>query len=187
MTLPIVLGLGLLSLLALSYLVSYNRFVSQKNLIAEAWKQIDVELQRRFDLIPNLVETVKAYAKHEQETLTRVIEARNAAQSHASDSPSLRQPFEAALGKSIGGLLALGEAYPDLKANTNYAQLQAELTNTEDRIAAGRRFYNGNVRAYNTRRESVPSNIIAAIHGFAAADYFELDDPAARKTVKVQF
>lgn len=184
---PVLIVAGVLVLLVLAYFVSYNRFVSQKNLVEEAWKQIDVELQRRIDLILSLVETVKAYAAHEQTTLRQVIEARNAAQSHAGDSPADRQPFEAALGRSLGGLFALGEAYPELKANANYAQLQGELTNTEDRIAAGRRFYNGNVRAYNTRLKTVPSNIVASIHGFAAADYFELDDPAARKAVKVQF
>jgi LemA protein len=167
--------------------VSYNRFKSQQNLIAEAWKQIDVELQRRFDLIPNLIETVKGYAAHEKTVIEEVTAARTRAGSAQTEGPAARQEPEGLLGRALGGLFAVAEAYPDLKASANFLELQKELALTEDRIAAGRRFYNGNVRAYNTRIETVPSNFVASMFKFTPAEYFEIDDPEARKPVKVQF
>ena len=167
--------------------MSYNRFKSQQNLIAEAWKQIDVELQRRFDLIPNLVEAVKGYAAHEKTVIEEVTAARTRAGAAQSEGPAARQEPEGLLGRALGGLFAVAEAYPDLKASANFLELQKELAVTEDRIAAGRRFYNGNVRAYNTRIETVPSNFIASMFKFTPAEYFEIDDPEARKPVKVQF
>jgi LemA protein len=168
-------------------IVSYNRFKSQQNLIAEAWKQIDVELQRRFDLIPNLVETVKGYAAHEKSVIESVTEARTRAGAAQAEGPAARQEPEGLLGRALGGLIAVAEAYPDLKASANFLELQKELAVTEDRIAAGRRFYNGNVRAYNTRIETVPSNLVASMFHFAPAEYFEIDDPEARRPVNVQF
>jgi LemA protein len=174
-------------LLVIAFVVSYNRFMSQKNLITESWKQVDVELQRRFDLIPNLIETVKGYAAHEKSAIEGVTAARTNAEVHQADGPAARQEPESVLGRAVGGLLAVAEAYPDLKASANFLELQKELALTEDRIAAGRRFYNGNVRAYNTRIQTVPSNLIASMFKFTPAEYFEIDDPEARKPVKVQF
>jgi len=171
--------------LGLSLAVSYNRFVIQRNLVAESWSQVDVELQRRHDLIPNLVATVKGYAAHEQQTLSAVTEARIAAEQAKSADPDTRATAENQLTKAVGSLVAVAENYPDLKASTNYLQLQNELVDTEDRIAAGRRFYNANVRAINTRVEAFPSSLIAGWFHFSKATYFPLDDPAARNAVQV--
>lgn len=176
----VVIVAGLLLLCALAVVVSYNRFVSQTVLVRESWSQVDVELQRRHDLVPNLVETVRGYATHEAAVLERVTAARAAAEAHRADPPVARRPFEEELGGAVRGVLAVAEAYPDLKASRNFLQLQEELTNTEDRIAAGRRFYNGNVRALNTRVRTFPSNLVASAFGFTARDFFELTDPAAR-------
>lgn len=184
----LIVVLAILVVLALAWIVIYNRFKSQQNLISESWKQIDVELQRRFDLIPNLIETVKGYAAHERSVIESVTAARTEAQGHAGEAPAARQESEGRLGRAVGGLLAVAENYPDLKASANFAQLQAELSDTEDRIAAGRRLYNGNVRAYNTRLQTVPSNLVASMSHFTPADYFEMDDdPQARGPVRVQF
>lgn len=172
-------------LLGLFLLVSYNRFVSQTVLVDESWSQVDVELQRRHDLIPNLVSTVKGYAGHEAGVLQRVTEARAAAETHRSDPPAARRPFEEELGGAVRGLFAVAEGYPDLKASGSFLQLQDELTNTEDRIAAGRRFYNGNVRALNTRVRTFPSNLVASMFGFELRDFFELRDPTAAQTPSV--
>lgn len=185
MTLIVLACLGLL--LGLAVLLSYNRFVAQRNLVDEAWKQIDVELQRRFDLVPNLIETVKGAAAYERGVLDSVTTARTGVAAVTGESGPGRQHAENALGKALGGLLAVAEAYPTLQVNSNFRELQHELRNTEDRIAAGRRFYNGNVRALNTRVESAPSNIIAGLFKFTAASYFELDDETARTPVKVSF
>lgn len=174
----LVLGVPLL-LLALFLVVSYNRFVSQTALVDESWSQVDVELQRRHDLVPNLVAAVRGYAAHEAAVLQRVTEARVAAQSHAAQPPGERRPYEEELGGAVNGLVAVAEAYPDLKASASFLQLQRELANTEDRIAAGRRFYNGNVRALNTRVRTFPSNLVAAVFSFRARDFFELPDPQA--------
>jgi len=176
----------LVALVVAGVIVSYNRFQSQKVLIAESWKQIDVELQRRFDLIPNLVETVKGYAAHERAVFENVTNARSKAVAHKDDGPVARQEPEAELGVALGGLFAVAEAYPDVKASENFLELQKQLALTEDRIAAGRRFYNGNVRAYNTRTQTVPSNLIASAFHFEPAEFFELQDPLAREPVDVQ-
>lgn len=172
-----VLG-GLFLLTLLWFVVSYNRFVSQTVLVTESWSQVDVELQRRHDLIPNLVETVKAYAAHEASVFQRVLAARAAAEQHRGDAPAARRPYEEELGGAAHQLVAVAEDYPDLKASRNFLHLQQELTNTEDRIAAGRRFYNGNVRALNTRVRTFPSNLVASMFGFTTRDFFELRDPA---------
>ncbi len=165
---------GLVVLLLASLLVMYNRFVRQRTLVDESWGGIDVELTRRHDLIPQLVETVKGYAAHEQALLTRLVEAREAAGAHHDDSPARRQGYEQSLGGALQQVLARVEAYPDLKASQGFLALQEELTNTEDRIAASRRFYNGNVRAYNTRVRTFPSNLVAAVFGFRPREFFEL-------------
>jgi LemA protein len=169
---------GLFLLTLLWFVVSYNRFVSQTVLVTESWSQVDVELQRRHDLIPNLVQTVKGYAAHEASVLERVTAARVAAEQHRADAPGERRPFEEELGGALHQLVAVAEGYPDLKASRNFLHLQRELTNTEDRIAAGRRFYNGNVRALNTRVRTFPSNLVASMFGFTTRDFFELADPA---------
>jgi LemA protein len=165
-------------LLGLAVVVSYNRFVRQRQLIDNAWANVDSELRRRYDLIPNLLRTVEGYAAHEREALTRVVEARTAAVASAGPATEQETP-ERALVSSLRSLLALSEAYPDLKADEHFLELQEELAITEDRIQAARRLFNGNVRDYNQRVESVPSNLIAAIGGFRRHAYFELE-PAIR-------
>jgi LemA protein len=177
--------LGVVVLLALAVVVSYNRFVRQRNLVLESWRQVDVELRRRHDLVPNLVETVKGYAAHERTVLSNVVAARSAAVS----APTLGAKAEAEtqLAGSLQGLLAVAEAYPDLKAAGPFQQLQAQLAETEDRIAAARRFYNGNVRALNTRVEAFPSSVVASLGHFDKAEYFQTDDPAVRAPVGVTF
>lgn len=164
----------------------YNGVIRLRNLVQEAWRQIDVELQRRHDLIPNLVETVKGYAKHEKSTFEEVTRARNMAVAPGSTVAEQAQQ-ENVLTQALGRLFAVAEAYPELKASQNFQQLQQELTNTEDRIAAGRRFYNANVRELNTKIEVFPGNLVAGMFGFKRTDYFEIEDPAARQTPTVQF
>jgi LemA protein len=178
--------LAVLVLIAVALVVSYNRFVSQRNLVAESWRQIDVELHRRHDLIPNLVETVKGYASHERGVFEAVTEARAAAASPGA-TPAIQAQQEGVLGQALGRLFAVAEAYPDLKASTNFLELQRQLTETEDRIAAGRRFYNANVRALNTRVESFPSNVVASTFNFKQAEYFEVEDVAIRSAPTVDF
>ena len=175
----LVVGGAGLALLLIALATSYNRFVQQTTLVEESWSQVDVELQRRHDLIPNLVETVKGYAAHERSVLERVTAARTAAEQHRRESPPQRRPYEEELGGALTGLMAVAEGYPELRASISFLQLQRELTNTEDRIAAGRRFYNGNVRALNTRVGTVPSNLVAQMFGFTRKEFFELSDPAA--------
>jgi len=165
---------------------AYNGFVRLRNLVQEAWRQIDVELTRRHDLIPNLVETVKGYAAHERGVFDEVAQARSLASAPAS-GPAEQAAHENQLTQALGKLFAVAEAYPVLRASENFQQLQAELTNTEDRIAAGRRFYNANVRTLNTRVETFPNNIIAGMFGFVRAEYFETEDPAVRAAPTVDF
>lgn len=178
---------GVSAIIGIAVIVSYNRFVTQRNLIAESWRQIDVELQRRHDLIPNLVETVRGYATHERQVFEAVTSARADAENlHAqSADPTRRAEGENVLSKAVTAVVLVAENYPQLRANENYLALQRELVDTEDRIAAGRRFYNGNVRAFNVRVESVPSNLVASRFHFTVASYFPLDDPGARAAVTV--
>jgi LemA protein len=176
---------AVLLLLVVVLVTSYNRFVHQTTLVEESWSQVDVELQRRHDLIPNLVETVKGYAAHERGVLERVTAARAAAEAHRRESPLERRPYEEEVGGALSGLMVVAEAYPDLRASIGFLQLQRELTNTEDRIAAGRRFYNGNVRALNTRVGTFPSNVVAQLFGFTRKEFFELTDPAAGGATQV--
>ncbi len=163
----------------------YNGLIKLRNLVQEAWRQIDVELTRRHDLIGNLVETVKGYAAHERGTLEDVVKARGAAMA-PGQTPGQQAQSENMLSQALGRLLAIVEAYPDLKANQNFMALQAELTNTEDRIASARRYYNANVRELNTRVETVPSNIIAGMFNIGRAEYFEAEGEE-REAVKVDF
>jgi LemA protein len=152
--------------------ITYNGLIRLRNLVQEAWRQIDVELTRRHDLIGNLVETVKGYAAHERGTLEDVIRARSGAMA-PGQSPAQQAESENILSQALGRLIALAEAYPDLKANQNFLALQAELTSTEDRIASARRYYNATVRDLNTKVETVPSNVIAGVFNVERAEYFE--------------
>lgn len=150
----------------------YNGLIKLRNIVQESWRQIDVELTRRHDLIGNLVETVKGYAAHERGTLEDVMKARSAAMA-PNQSPAQQAESENILSQAMGRLLAVAEAYPDLKANQNFMALQAELTSTEDRIASARRYYNATVRDLNTKVETVPTNFVAGIFGIKQAEYFE--------------
>jgi LemA protein len=190
------IALIVIAVIVLYLIVIYNGLVALRNRIENAFSQIDVQLQRRYDLIPNLVETAKGYMKHERETLEAVIEARNAAQSAArtaegnpSDASAIRglAGAEALLGSAMGKFFALAEAYPDLKANQNMMQLQEELASTENRISFARQAYNDAVMNYNTKRESFPDMLIANNFGFKEAEMLELEDKEARKAVKVNF
>jgi len=164
----------------------YNSLVRTRNACDESWADIDTELRRRYDLIPNLVQTVKGYAAHEKETLERVIQARNTAMANHG-SPESQAKDENILVGALRQLFALAESYPDLKANQNFLQLQGELANTENRIQRSRRFYNANVRDLSNRIGVFPSNIIANMFGFSKREYFEIEDAAVREPVKVEF
>ncbi len=163
---------------------TYNKLVDLRNRVKDQWAQIDVQLKRRFDLIPNLVETVKGYAKHESETLEAVIQARNTYVS--ATTPEAQMKADGELEKAISKLFALSEAYPELKANTNFQHLQQELTETESKIASARQFYNDTVLLYNNKVEMVPSNIIASIFKFKKETFFEANE-AERENVQVKF
>jgi LemA protein len=167
--------LGVIVLVAIGAVVSYNRFVSQRTLVKDAWANIDTELKRRYDLIPNLVETVRGYASHEREVLENVTRARAAAAS-ATGSPAEQAAAEGPLVAALRQLFAVVENYPDLKANQGFLQLQSELTNTEDRLQTARRFYNANVRDLNRRVKQFPSGLVANMFGFKEEEFFEVDD-----------
>jgi LemA protein len=172
MTIAIIVVIVLLVLVVGWAVVTYNGLIKLRNLVQEAWRQIDVELTRRHDLIGNLVETVKGYAAHERGTLEDVVKARAAAMA-PGQSPAQQAESENMLSQALGRLLAIVEAYPDLKANENFMALQDELTSTEDRIASARRYYNATVRDLNTKVETVPSNVIAGVFNVERAEYFE--------------
>jgi LemA protein len=174
----------LVVLLIVYAVISYNGLVSMRNRIENAWAQIDVQLKRRYDLIPNLVETVKGYASHERETLENVVQARNMAM--AAQGPQDQAAAENMITGALRSVFALSEAYPDLKANENFLNLQEELTGTEGRIAYARQFYNDSVNAYNTKIQSVPSNVIANQFHFEERQYFEVDE-ASRRNIEVDF
>ena len=189
--------LAAIAVLALVFVVGqYNALVVLRNRFKNAFSQIDVQLKRRHDLIPNLVETAKAYMQHESKTLEAVTQARNLAQSAGSRAaanpgdPAAMQELagaEAGLTGALGRLLAVAENYPDLEANQNMMQLTEELTSTEDKVAFARQAYNDSVMAYNTKREVFPTNIIAGIFNFAAAELFQVDNAAERQAPKVSF
>ncbi len=185
----LVIILIVLAIIGVVLVAAYNGFVRDRNRIQESWRQVDVELNRRYELLPNLVETVRGYAAHERNTLEDVTRLRGQAQSLArSGEPSAeRARVEEQLTGAVHGLMVSVEAYPDLKSNQNFLELQRSLTETEDRIANGRRFYNANVRQYNTRVESVPSNLIAGLFHFEKASYFEVTDEQARTAPSVNF
>jgi LemA protein len=166
--------------------VLYNGLVGSRNRVSEAWSDINVQLKRRYDLIPNLVSTVKGYASHESGVLEAVTQARTAAQ--AAGTMAAKQSAENNLSHAISGIFAVAENYPQLKANENFAQLQSDLTDTEDKIQAARRFYNANVRDYNTKLQVFPTNIFARMFSFKPSDMFGLDDAATESQApKVSF
>jgi LemA protein len=175
---------GIIVLILIWAIVNYNALVRIRQQVRESWSGIDTELKRRYDLIPNLVETVKGYAAHEREVLQKVTEAR--ARAFASSGSVAEQAAdEKQLVDSMRSLLAVAEKYPDLKASENFLELQRELTNTEDRIQAARRFYNANVRDMNTRIEVFPSNLIAGIFNFTPETFFEVESAVVREVVDV--
>jgi LemA protein len=167
--------LGIIVIVAIGLVVSYNRFVSQRQMINDAWANIDTELRRRYDLIPNLVETVKGYAAHEREVFEEVARTRSMA-AGATGSPAQQAAAEGPFMAALGKLFAVAENYPQLKANENFLALQSELSNTEDRIQTSRRFYNANVREFNRRVQSFPSSIIAGMFHFQTAEFFEIPE-----------
>jgi LemA protein len=182
---------ALIFLLVVAFLVItviglYNNFVRLRQNLKESWSAVDTELKRRYDLIPNLVETVKGYATHEKTTFEEVVQARNSALS-VSGSPEAQAKSETVLSNALGKLFALAENYPELKANQNFLSLQQELAETEDRISKARRFYNANVRDLNTAVETFPGVVLAAPMGFKAAEYFEIDDNSQRNAISVKF
>ncbi|HPF91117.1 MAG: LemA family protein [Flavobacteriales bacterium] len=177
--------LGLLVLLAFYAIGIYNKLVKLKNLVAEAWSGIDVQLKKRYDLIPNLVETVKGYAAHEKETFENVTRARAAAQQ--ASTVEGQQAAENKLSGALMNLIAVAERYPELKANTNFLELQNTLAMVEGDIEKSRRYYNGNVREQNTLIETFPSNLVANMFGFAKSAFFELENKAEKETPKVTF
>jgi LemA protein len=187
--------IAVVAVVVLFFILTYNSFIRLIQRSQEAWADIDVQLKRRYDLIPNLIETVKGYAKHERETLDSVTNARaEATQTHVDPSNVTPEQISAMAGAesvltgALGRLIAIAENYPDLKASANFQELQRELSDTENKIQAARRFYNGNVRDLNTKVQSVPSNLVASLFGFAEMTYFELEENSVeRENIKVAF
>jgi LemA protein len=179
--------LGIIVVVVGYAIFAYNNLVRQRQLSQEGWSGIDVQLKRRTDLIPNLLEAVKGYMAHERGTLEAVVAARSAATAGANASPEERAKLEGNLSGALGKLFALAEAYPDLKASANFQQFQGELANTENEIQLSRRYYNGTARDLNTAVESFPSNILANVFHFDKVQYFELDNPADRAVPTVKF
>lgn len=185
MSLPLII-LIILVILGILVVFIYNRFVKNRNMVQDAWSNIDVALKRRYDLIPNLVETVKGYAAHEKNTLDAVVKARNAAMSVPPDEINAKINAENQLQQTLRSLFALGEAYPDLKANTNFLDLQQKLNEIEENLERSRRYYNGTVRENNTYGESFPGVLFAGMFKYQHFEYFEADE-VSRENVKVDF
>lgn len=175
---------GIVAVVALFLISSYNGLISLRNRVKDAWAQIDVQLKRRFDLIPNLVNTVKGYAAHERETLEEVVNARN--RFNTSSNPMEEMESNNQLTQALSRLFALSESYPDLKANENFKSLQGELSKTEDKISFSRQFYNDTVMMYNNKVQMFPSNIVASMFNFAEEKFFEIED-SSRHTPNVKF
>jgi len=179
--------IGVVVVLLIIFIATYNGLVRRRNQVKNAWAQIDVQLKRRYDLIPNLVETAKGYMKHERETLEAVTNARNLAQQLSSAGAGQRAKAEGELSSALSRLLAVVENYPDLKANQNFLALQEELTSTENKISFSRQFYNDSVLRYNNQTQMFPSNIVASMTGFKASEFFEVTLAAEREAPKVSF
>ncbi|MFO8010451.1 MAG: LemA family protein [Dehalococcoidia bacterium] len=182
----IVIGV-IAGLLIIGLIITYNGLVRLRNQMRNAWSQIDVQLKRRHDLIPNLVETVKGYASHERQTFEEVTNARNLAQGAVGKGVDAQSRAEGELSGALSRLLAVAENYPDLKANQNFLALQEELTSTENKIAFSRQFFNDSVLSYNNKIQMFPSNIIAGIFNFKAGDFFEVETPTERAVPQVNF
>ncbi|HAV10801.1 MAG TPA: hypothetical protein DCX22_04220 [Dehalococcoidia bacterium] len=183
----IVIVIAVVLILIFAFVGIYNGLVKLRNQVKNAWAQIDVQLKRRFDLIPNLVETVKGYMKHERDTLEAVTRARTSVQTVANAGVGERSKAEGELGMALGRLFAVAEQYPDLKANQNFLALQEELTSTENKISFARQYYNDSVLTYNNKTQMFPSNIIAMMTGFKAGEFFEVTVPAEKEAPKVSF
>ncbi|EJB03976.1 LemA family protein [Rhizobium sp. J15] len=181
------IALGVIVLVALYVVFIYNGLVRSRQMAEEAWSGIDVQLKRRADLIPNLIETVKGYAAHEKSTLEEVVALRNKAQAVPAGDVAGRAQAEGLLGQALGRVIALAEAYPDLKANQNFAELQASLETMEGELQMARRYYNGAARDLNVKVESFPSNLVAGQFGFAKREYFEITNEADRAVPSVKF
>lgn len=179
--------LGIIIVVGIYVVMVYNGLVKSRQMTEEAWSGIDVQLKRRADLIPNLIETVKGYAGHEKETLERVVELRNRAQGVPAGDVEGRAAVEGQLGQALGRLMAVAEAYPDLKANENFLELQKSLEGVEGEIQMSRRYYNGAARDMNVKVESFPSNLVARNFGFSKANYFEIANDADRAVPTVKF
>lgn len=185
MTWIVIVSVAVLALLAIALIVLYNRFVRLRNRVDNAWAQIEVQLKRRWDLIPNLVETVKGYAAHERETFQNVTEARAAAQ--RAQTPAESAQAEGFLGQALGRLLAVAEAYPELQADDNFRVLQEELAETENKIAVSRQVYNDTVLTYNNAIQTVPGVLVAGPFGFRQREFFDVEDEAQREPPQVSF
>jgi LemA protein len=170
----LIVVLAIIVVIALALVVSYNRFVAQRNAVQNSWADVDTELKRRYDLVPNLVSTVQGYAAHERGVFEEVARTRSAAQ--AAQGPAASSAAEGPFVAALGRLMAVAENYPELKANQNFLQLQATLTDTEDRIQSSRRFYNANVQQFNRRIQAFPSNVIANLFHFTPAEFFHIDE-----------
>ena len=179
--------IGIVVLLVLGYILINNSLISARNKCDEAWSGIDVQLKRRHDLVPNLVETVKGYAAHEQQTLTRVTDARAGAMAADNAPPPQRGQAESALSAALGGIRAVAEQYPTLRAADNFIRLQAQLAEIEDEIQASRRIYNSNVQIYNTRQQVFPNSLVAARGDFQPRDFFEIEVASDREVPQVSF
>jgi LemA protein len=177
--------LAVVALVAIALVVLYNRFVRLRNRVDNAWAQIEVQLKRRWDLIPNLVETVKGYAAHERETFQNVTEARAAAQQ--AQTPAEAAQAEGLLSQALGRLFAVAEAYPELQADENFRQLQSEVAETENRIAVSRQVYNDTVLTYNNAVQTVPGTLVAGPFGFSTREFFDVEDDAQREAPQVSF
>lgn len=183
---PVIIFLGVILLIAVFIVQIFNRFVKNRNTVKDGWSNIDVALKRRYDLIPNLIETVKGYAAHEKSTLENVIKARNSAMAVPSDDINAKIKAENQLQQSLRSIFALGEAYPDLKANASFLDLQQKLSQIEENLERSRRYYNGTVRENNTYGESFPGVLFAGMFKYQHFDFFETDE-ASRENVKVSF
>ena len=182
---PLLVVGGILLLLVIWFVAMYNGLVNWRNQVRNSWSQIDVQLKRRYDLIPNLVETVKGYAKHEKEVFENVTKARAACLS--AQGAAEQGKAENFLSQTLKSLFAVSENYPELKANENFMQLQEELTATENRISFARQHYNDSVMRFNSMTQRIPTNIVASMGGFQPEEFFEIEEPAERENVKVSF
>jgi LemA protein len=179
--------IGIVVILLIFFVITYNGLIRLRNQVRNAWAQIDVQLKRRYDLIPNLIETVKGYMKYERATLEAVTKARNLAQSLASGDVGARSKAEGELSGALARLLAVAERYPDLKANQNFLALQEELTSTENKISFSRQYYNDSVLNLNNKAQMFPSNIVASMTGFKLGEFFEVTVAAEKEAPKVSF